>query len=57
MGIMETPIVTGHSRVTGLLCAYKSLDTPTLGMNDPVGTRCSQVLKLLVQYNSSDTPL
>jgi hypothetical protein len=48
MGIMETPIVTGHSRVTRLLYAYKSSDTLTLGMDDLVGTRCSQVLRLLV---------
>ena len=57
MGITETPIVTRHSRVTGLLYAYKSSDTPTLVMNDLVGTRCSWVLRLLVQYNSLNTPL
>jgi hypothetical protein len=56
VGNTETPIVTRHSQVTGLLCAYKSWDTLTLVTDDPMGTRCSQVLRLLVLYNSSDTP-
>jgi hypothetical protein len=36
MGITKTPIVTRHSQVTRLLCAYKSWDTLTLVTNHPM---------------------